>query len=331
MLPTPAKTPRKRVVETEESLSSTARALFAASSQAGVDETLPTPSRRRKKYENVYSLESFEKAERQEELQFYVDSRDRVPTGGDEEDNPFLTKNSKSKGKGKAKPSNRKVDPEADKMEAAAERDEGIVYLLYVPISLDVIFQILTVSSRGKKVFRKFQDRPGHEPAGAPTSSDEDVRRQAGSVAHRPVTRSSLKPRLLFQEEIKQRELARQQEDEEAMTDIEVPMPTPSGRKSRRISHHGDAHAEEDRDTTPVATSATTRSTRRKLFSHAPHPPPIDEEPEISFESWSRVKSATARESRSSRESKKRAGEPLAGASAEKRQKSESASAMSMD
>ncbi|KAF2280263.1 uncharacterized protein EI97DRAFT_411385 [Westerdykella ornata] len=292
MLPTPAKTPRKRVIQTEESLSSTARVLFAASNQASSDEAHPTPSRRRKKYDNVFSLESFERAQQREEIPFYVDSRDRVPTGGDDEDNPFLSKNGNSKGKGKAKSTpNRKVDPEADQMEAAADREEGIVYMF-----------------RGKKVFRKFQDSPSDEAAGPPTFSDEEVRRQAGSVAHRPITRSSVKPRLLFKEEIKQRESARHQEDdEEAITDIEVPMPTPSGRKSRRISH------EEHQDTTPASTTTTvTRSTRQ-----------------ISFDSWSRVKSVT-RESRSSREPKKRAAEPLVGAS-EKRQKSESTPAMSAE
>lgn len=55
------------------------------------------------------------------------------------------------------------------------------------------------------------------------------LKRQAGSAAERPLTRSSIKPRLLFpnEEQIREREsdAAEDEVDEEALTDIEVPAP----------------------------------------------------------------------------------------------------------
>lgn len=87
---------------------------------------------------------------------------------------------------------------------------------------------------------RKFHDGPPSNASdeGAENSATELVR-QAGPVAHRPLTRSSIKPRLLFKEEIQQqraREMGPDDVDEEAVTDIEVPVATPSNRKSRKAA-----------------------------------------------------------------------------------------------
>lgn len=130
MLPTPAKTPRKRALQSEETLGSTARILFP-NRPATIEEAMPSPRKGRKSRKDAYTLESF--AERMEEanehIEVFTDSKERIPTRDADEDNPFVTK----KGKGKAKaapPKPRKVDAKTARMNEAVERDEGMVYLL---------------------------------------------------------------------------------------------------------------------------------------------------------------------------------------------------------
>lgn len=185
---------------------------------------------------------------------------------------------------------------------------------------------MLILRSRGKKILRKY-DAPSNSAEGPPEVSEDGVAHQAGAAAHRPFTRSSVKPRLLFQEEIKQQQEERAMRaddvDEEAVTDIEAPIATPSNRKTRIVGDafsHSPAHAP-----TPPP---TVRTTRRKLFSRDTGAMDVDDGAEISFNSWTRVKSAT-RESSSSRESRKRGGDPLEGP--QKRTRSEPSSAMCID
>ncbi|KAF2111814.1 hypothetical protein BDV96DRAFT_499061 [Lophiotrema nucula] len=280
-LPTPAKTPRKRVLQSQEELSSTARVLFQPR-PATLEDAMPTPRKYRKSKKEAYSLESFalQADEEDEKIPIYTDSKERVPEVDAAEDNPFLTKKGKGKAKANGTSKSRKTDAKTTKMEEAVNRDEGIVFQF-----------------RGKKIFRKFTEGA---PSDAPDfSGDEAVLRQAGHEAHRPLTRSSIKPRKLFQEEIEQRnrELGHD-DDEEAVTDIEVPVATPSRRKIGLIVQ----------EATPPPTNRVKR-------------------PEISFEGWSRVK----RGSTSGSGSKKRPGSPLEGASPPKQARSEPSSAMSID
>ena len=118
--------------------------------------------------------------------------------------------------------------------------------------------QTLTyANSRGKKIFRRFEDRTNGDDIDATSSvapSISDVsgtpeqrrlKRQAGAAAQRPLTRSAIKPRLLFpsEEQIREREerdaIATAYDEEEAVTDIEMT--------------NADA---EDEATTPVATNS---------------------------------------------------------------------------
>lgn len=128
MLPSPSRTPRKRQLPAEETGGSTSRLLFP-SRPATVDEAFPTPRKSQKAPK--YTLASFEEAEHEADaIPIYTDSKDRIPTGVDE-DNPFIVK--KANGKSKAKGTStikRRLDPEIAKMEAAAARDEGIIYTL---------------------------------------------------------------------------------------------------------------------------------------------------------------------------------------------------------
>ena len=132
MLPTPAKTPRKRALHSEQSLQPTARVLFP-SRPATVEEVTPRKARRTTK--NVYSLNSFEEAgESSEKIEIFTDSKERIPTADEDEENPFVTK----KGKGKANEKAKKAAPQksrrrvakTEKMEEAVNREEGMIYLL---------------------------------------------------------------------------------------------------------------------------------------------------------------------------------------------------------
>lgn len=113
------------------------------------------------------------------------------------------------------------------------------------------------------------------------------------------ITRSSIKPRILFQEEIaKQKRERGEEDDEEAVTDIEPQVATPS-RKARTTTSFLQA-------ATPPPTK---RVQRRKRNIELPVATELTN-PEISFESWSRVKSS-ARSDSSSKGGKKRSGPPL--------------------
>jgi hypothetical protein len=107
----------------------------------------------------------------------------------------------------------------------------------------------LTMYSRGKKIFRKFDDAAAAANSDDDNLSDLDIRHKAGGAAHRPFTRSSIKPRLLFQKE--ERREAAEEADEEALTDIEMPHPSPT--KKRGAKAMSSPAAEEEADVvTPV-------------------------------------------------------------------------------
>ncbi|KAF2852274.1 hypothetical protein T440DRAFT_466977 [Plenodomus tracheiphilus IPT5] len=283
MLPTPAKTPRKRPIG---DLSSTSRILFPQR-PATIEEVVPTP-RKSRKTKNLFTLESFSAHmdDESEKIPIFTDSKERIPTPGAVDENPFLTT---KKGKGRARTTpqkSRKIDQRTAKLNEAAERDEGMVYIF-----------------RGKKILRRFHDGPSDNDS-APEddqelSADEmAIRRQVGREAHRPLTRSSVKPKLLFQKEIQQRKIANgeEEDDEEAVTDIEVPFAaTPSRKKGKAV--------------VPQPTLETTPPpTVRKLRK------------EISFDSWSRVKSSSS----SSQPSKKRGGDLLERETGDKRARTRS-------
>ena len=129
MLPTPSKTPRKHVMHSEQSLSTTARVLFP-SRPASIDEVVPTPRKSRKTFKNTYTLESFaDLGESSGKIEIFTDSKERIPTKDEDEENPFVVK--KGKGKAKAVPQkSRKASSRTKEMDEAAERDEGIIYIL---------------------------------------------------------------------------------------------------------------------------------------------------------------------------------------------------------
>ena len=126
MLPTPAKTPKKKAVD---DAGSTARTLFPATSGTG--------RRKRGKNPTGFSLESFEDNLKQDQnnIEIYTDSRDRIPELDESEDNPFYTKPGGSNPTGKTtgrdsgghKEKESKRDKEVGK---SLHRDDGMFYVL---------------------------------------------------------------------------------------------------------------------------------------------------------------------------------------------------------
>ena len=136
MLPTPIKTPKKKVVPTA---SRAARALFQDNPDVVDFEPTPRRSRKGKRF-NGFSLESFSAEDDQSrgQIQIYTDSRDRVPQIDSSQSNPFVEHDLKGEAPTSRKVARtskrRKVSGERKKPDpqvaAAIEDDEGMVYVL---------------------------------------------------------------------------------------------------------------------------------------------------------------------------------------------------------
>ena len=181
--------------------------------------------------------------------------------------------------------------------------------------------QSLTLSSRGKKMFRKFTDV---DDAGAQDEDDNDdaLDEDVPSSLRRPLTRSSIKPRLLFPSTEPRETRSHNTEDEEADTDIEDPMDT-----STSLDQIDDQVATPKAPKFAPATPPTTiRATRSKNvdFNGSPGAAATDSEHNSTpprhnarragkispFEQWNRHKPVN----------NKREGEPLVrGSSGEKK------------
>ncbi|KAL4928408.1 uncharacterized protein BDV17DRAFT_95985 [Aspergillus undulatus] len=194
MLPTPAKTPRKKHVD---NAGSTARVLFP-----------PSSGQKKKKKQTGFSLDSFTDDPSQgDSIQVYTDSRDRIPEVDESEENPFYQKPSTSANSCPSRRTTRDRDKEVDE---ALKREDGMVYVF-----------------RGKKMFRKFTDDVGSDLE----DNDDDLGLLASRPdlldptilenSRQPLTRSSIKPRVLFRSArdpvVQENDVA----DEEAATDIE--------------------------------------------------------------------------------------------------------------
>ncbi|EAW09604.1 uncharacterized protein ACLA_038140 [Aspergillus clavatus NRRL 1] len=201
MLPTPAKTPRKKAIG---DVAGTARTLF------------PTTRPKKTKKHTGYSLDSFidHAAQQSSQIEIYTDSRDRIPEVDESEGNPFY-KNSEpevpsqmtARASRRSKREEMKRDQEVDE---AINREDGMFYVF-----------------RGKKMFRKFTDdveSDGEDEndlgllAARPDLLDSSI-----TTNVRPLTRSSIKPRVLFPSanDRAPTEHHMSDVDEEAATDID--------------------------------------------------------------------------------------------------------------
>ncbi|PLN79872.1 hypothetical protein BDW42DRAFT_172014 [Aspergillus taichungensis] len=248
MLPTPAKTPRKKPVG---DLGTTARSLFPPSSSSG---------RKKTKKHTGFSLDSFEESGPSgNQIQIYTDSRDRIPEVDQSENNPFTKKPAPSMPTTRS--SRRRDGGKRDKeVDEAIDREDGMVYVF-----------------RGKKTFRKFHEEPQSEEededddlgllASRPDLIDSSV------VANiRPLTRSSIKPRVLFPRKAKNRMPPTTQDDheEEAATDIEDHAVATDNENADTSDHVADMDMPQRAETptmdsaveTPESPGATIRSLR---------------------------------------------------------------------
>ncbi|KAF3491522.1 uncharacterized protein GIQ15_01039 [Arthroderma uncinatum] len=192
MLPTPAKTPRKKKIE---DLGPAARTLFSSNSKSEDPEAMAPRRSRSKKYTG-FSLESFEADPQQAEQQaisIFTDSRDRIPEVNDSMDNPFRSQPADNAAPSTSKPSadgtkRRRLDDGSQKrdknVDKAIRRDDGLLYVF-----------------RGKKTFRKFkpeaeEDEGDDDDLGLLASRSELTNEAMPRI--RPLTRSSIKPRVLF-------------------------------------------------------------------------------------------------------------------------------------
>lgn len=277
MLPTPSKTPQKPPNEkTSANIKSIARNLFAES------EVIASPKKRRTKKYTGISMESFTAEEIEDPIEIFTDTRDRIPTRDESNSNPFFgdVQEPEPSKRGKRKV---KVPGEGIKtIDEASRREDGMVYVF-----------------RGKKFFRKFSEYEAEE-LDELQADEEDVE----AYLNRPLTRSSIKPRLLFQKTKTVEEI----EEEEAVTDVEdeleqeqtaeiVPQ-TPRKSQSKERANTPEAPK---LPVSPPDTRRITRSINKLLDEGTPIKAPGQRSP---FDSWRRTKEPN-------KESRKRAGESL--------------------
>ncbi|KAI0514933.1 hypothetical protein F5B22DRAFT_609043 [Xylaria bambusicola] len=200
MLPTPAKTPRKQPNSKTEAVSrNIARNLFAT------EEDMLTPRKKAKRYTGL-TLDSFRAENVEEDIEIFTDTRDQFPEADQSAENPFYgahTVAEPSKRRSKRKPV---VVPGEGKqsIEDAVKRDDGVL----------VVF-------RGKRMFRKFADNDEESSSQAEEDEAVDLDSTGQARRNRPMTRSSIKPRLLFPSAKGKKATTSTVEDEEAVTDIE--------------------------------------------------------------------------------------------------------------
>ncbi|KAI9798451.1 MAG: hypothetical protein M1825_005358 [Sarcosagium campestre] len=180
MLPTPAKTPRKRNALGTPSMDSTARVLFPARPET-IDEAMPTPKKKRTHQGVGLSLGSFaddmDSGRDSERISIFTDSKERIPELDTSEDNPFYDPTHGAARNGEY------IQPSLPKNDVAEEtirRDDGIIYVF-----------------RGKKIFRKFDDLDNEGGEDIDITGSDMLGRHTD--AHFPaISRVSIKPRLLF-------------------------------------------------------------------------------------------------------------------------------------
>ncbi|KAH8160030.1 hypothetical protein CIB48_g8213 [Xylaria polymorpha] len=223
-LPTPAKTPRKQPnAKTEAASRAMARRLFGAE-----EDLISTPKKKAKKYTGL-TLDSFRAEDVEEHIEIFTDSRDHLPQVDHSAENPFYGDHvvaEPSKRRSKRKPI---IVPGEGRhtVEDAVKRTDGVL----------VVF-------RGKKIFRKFSDGIDADSS-SQAENDEIADLEIDSQTprrHRPMTRSSIKPRLLFPSEPKGKQASTSTaEDEEAVTDIED-----------NVFHHNGEDVEAEIPATPL-------------------------------------------------------------------------------
>ncbi|KAI0898936.1 hypothetical protein F4806DRAFT_456084 [Annulohypoxylon nitens] len=287
MLPTPDKTPAKKLDEkSKANVSSIARNLFSE------PEAMPSPKKRKTKKYSGLTLDSFKAETIDEPIEIFTDTRDRIPEEDKTADNPFYEQPASTSDHDQPVRQTRSklvyVEGEGKiTIEEALKREDGIIYVF-----------------RGKRIFRKFSQ-----------DDDEDVDEHDDDAPIRTNTRSSIKPRLLFPSK-KQDTVKASTDDEEAVTDIEdhASLDDISDDPTEIVKTPTTKVGEEavtptaPKFKTPVSPPSTIRATRASTrVAAATGSPTKQTKPRNPFDGWRRSKS------RASTQGQKREGEDLAG------------------
>ncbi|GAB7363050.1 hypothetical protein MBLNU230_g3343t1 [Neophaeotheca triangularis] len=210
MFPTPVKTPNKRQ---RTAINPTARILNFQPGHHRANDLMPTPRKIKKtsrtQTEGFELYDDDQELKGQDKIEIFTDTKDRIPTMDGADDNPFVGARPATPPPAprKVKKKSRDQIQEEEAMDESVRKEEGITYIF-----------------RGRKIFRRFTDPD--EDADTEVDSNpgqQSLKHQAGSVAQRPLTRSAVRPRLLFptEEQLRARAEA-DMVDEEATTDIEM-------------------------------------------------------------------------------------------------------------
>lgn len=112
---------------------------------------------------------------------------------------------------------------DAREMQRAVDNGEGTIQMLYVFINtLLQTFLANSSHSRGRKIFHRFDDVSAPSPHISRTLNQRTLRHAAGAAADRPMTRSSIQPRLLFPVSAEEAETDIDDDNVEAETDVEI-------------------------------------------------------------------------------------------------------------
>ncbi|KAG8626223.1 hypothetical protein KVT40_005168 [Elsinoe batatas] len=188
--PTPRKTPRRR--------DGTSNSRVINIKPHDSQHIFPTPKRRVR-----YTLDSPTHSP-SAPTKVFIDSQDRQPEMEASKDNPFVGPRHKTKS---SRRSHYRMNREERQMDELVKEGKGMVYTF-----------------RGKRIFRAYSEdhdnsEDDSEPSHIYSSQSARVAAAAGPSAERPLTRSHLKPRLLFTSD--DHAQSGSFTDEEALTDIE--------------------------------------------------------------------------------------------------------------
>ncbi|KAI1480871.1 hypothetical protein K445DRAFT_68867 [Daldinia sp. EC12] len=311
MFPTPAKTPKKQPDEkSKANVRAIARSLFSET------DAIATPKKRKAKKYTGLTLDSFTAENIDEPIEIFTDTRDRIPEADDTAANPFYEKHPpapataepkspKKRGQGKliSVPGEGKQP-----LDEVLQREDGIIYVF-----------------RGKRIFRKFSSSEDLDSDEADSESEIEEAELNGPKSRdrlRPLTRSSVKPRLLFPTKGKNvaKPTTTTTDDEEAATDIEdhvfkdveeeeIEVPTTPTAKATKKP--GTPVAPKFAPASPPSTVRTRRTTLKAEAS----PLKITKSRSSPFDGWRRSKS------RATAHGQKREGEELARPNESKRQR----------
>ena len=127
MLPTPVKTPRKKVLKPE--LKSAARVLFPERPET-VEEAMPSLGKRGRGGKKHIGFSFDDNVGSNSGIEIFTDSKDKVPELDESEDNPFYEKPGLRSKKGGSKKKNSQVKDQNREVQEVLERDQGMIYVL---------------------------------------------------------------------------------------------------------------------------------------------------------------------------------------------------------